>query len=93
MLETPDNIFAGIVFGDNYGAVVFDGGDGDDEIWANYSVMGTSSKFYGGNGDDILKGALNAPMSQLFAGQGGRDLIDTAWLDSTHDQSTYGIDD
>ena len=91
MLETGDIIYGGAL-GNNAGNVVFDGGDGDDEIWANANNNGQISKYYGGNGDDILKGALNAPTGQLLAGQGGRDLIDTAWLDDTRGIA-YGIDD
>ena len=82
----------------NTGNVVFRGGDGDDEIWANTvndNADGvTYAKYYGGAGDDILKGALSAPTGQLLVGQGGRDTIDTAWLDGikTDPPTTYGID-
>ena len=84
--------------GMNTGNVVFRGGDGDDEIWANTSNTHadgmTASKYYGGAGDDILKGALAAPTGQILVGQGGRDTIDTAWLDGikTDPPTTYGID-
>ena len=37
---------------------LFDGGDGDDEIWGPWSVSGGLEPFrlYGGNGNDIIKG-------------------------------------
>ena len=90
--DTAANILANSR-GLNAGDVVYDGGEGDDEIWAGINNVGTS-KYYGGNGDDTLKSSLAANMgSQLFAGQGGRDLIDTAWLDSLGNNSTYGQDD
>ena len=55
-LETASNIFA--FAPQNTGTVVHKGGEGDDEIWANASASGSLAKYYGGNGDDILKGAL-----------------------------------
>ena len=43
----------------NTGDVVYDGGEGDDYIWANFGNNNSRySKYYGGNGDDILKGML-----------------------------------
>jgi hypothetical protein len=58
----------------NSGFVVYDGGDGDDEIWAAASTNlmgGEPAKYYGGNGDDILKGPLDSRYGVLLAGQGG----------------------
>ena len=73
---------------------LYDGGDGDDEIWGPWDLFGmtampmteTPFRLYGGNGDDTIKGGWKNPYGLFIAGEGGQDTIDTQWI---NDGATY----
>ena len=52
---------------------LYDGGDGDDEIWGPWTVYGTQVPFrlYGGNGDDTIKSGYEYNYGLFIAGEGG----------------------
>ena len=52
---------------------ILDGGEGDDEVWAIHDTRDADGNYgmqrlYGGNGDDILKNAINVSNGMLLAG-------------------------
>lgn len=52
---------------------ILDGGEGDDELWAIHDAADPDGDYgmqrlYGGNGDDILKNAVNVSNGMLLAG-------------------------
>ena len=56
----------------NDGLIKYDGGDGDDEIWAQYehsdSYNSEGQRLYGGNGDDVIKGGWEMENGLIVAG-------------------------
>lgn len=75
MYDTDGSIDASVyerrVADDSYGKLTFDGGEGDDEIWMMQDWSnsdGDHPRLYGGNGDDILKSAIDTEYGMLIAG-------------------------
>lgn len=75
LYDTDGSIDASVyerrVADDSYGKLTFDGGEGDDEIWMMQDWSnsdGDHPRLYGGNGDDILKSAIDTEYGMLIAG-------------------------
>ena len=72
-----DGVIDGAVYEANvsygaYASLLYDGGDGDDEIWMQYGWSSSSedqgARLYGGNGNDILKNGYDNDDGLLMVG-------------------------
>ena len=71
-----DGVLDSSVYEDNVAknansALLYDGGEGDDEIWMLYGWDDTDdepARLYGGNGDDIIKHGYDNEDGMLIVG-------------------------